>query len=48
MNNKYSDAWLYAIAFCRKYDICTSTKKWTPWEKKFFFHIYNLKLNREV
>ena len=46
LNNKYYDAWQYSLDYCRKYGICTSTKKWEPWEKKYFFSIYNLKLNR--
>lgn len=45
-NNKYSEAWQYSVQYCRKYNICTS-KKWLPWEKKFFFSIYHLTLNRE-
>lgn len=42
----YCEAWKYAVQYCRKYGICTSTKKWLPWEKKFFWCIYNAKLNR--
>lgn len=46
LGNKYYDAWTESLKYCREYGICTSTKKWLPWEKQFFFHIYNLKLNR--
>ena len=42
----YKHAWKYALQYCRMHGICTSTKKWEPWEKKFFFHIYDTVLER--